>query len=90
MDYQLLKTSSYGSTKTMELEAAKRVGAGLAAIGVIGGGVGVGIVFGNYMTAASRNPSLKDELRTYAFLGFALSEATALFALVIALIILFT
>tara|TARA_B100001094_G_C17386973_1_gene419472 strand:+ start:102 stop:326 length:225 start_codon:yes stop_codon:yes gene_type:complete len=74
----------------MEIEAAKMIGAGLAAIGVIGGGVGVGIVFGNYMTAASRNPSLKDELRTYAFLGFALSEATALFALVVALIILFT
>jgi len=33
---------------------------------------------------------MKDELRTYAFLGFALSEATALFALVIALIVLFT
>ena len=32
----------------MEIEAAKMIGAGLAAIGVIGGGVGVGIVFGNY------------------------------------------
>ena len=42
------------------------------------------------MNAAARNPSLKNELRTYAFLGFALSEATSLFALVIALIILFT
>ena len=31
----------------MEVEAAKMIGAGLAAIGVIGGGVGVGIVFGN-------------------------------------------
>jgi ATP synthase F0 subunit c len=74
----------------METEAAKAIGAGLAAIGVLGGGVGVGIVFGNYMQAAARNPSLKDELRTYAFLGFALSEATSLFALVIAFIILFT
>ncbi len=73
----------------MEVEAAKAIGAGLAAIGVLGGGVGVGIVFGNYMNAAARNPSLKDELRTYAFLGFALSEATSLFALVIAFIILF-
>jgi F-type H+-transporting ATPase subunit c len=74
----------------MELDAAKMIGAGLAAIGVLGGGIGVGIVFGNYFNAAARNPSLKDELRTYAFLGFALSEATSLFALVIALIILFT
>jgi ATP synthase F0 subunit c len=74
----------------METEAAKMIGAGLAAIGVIGGGVGVGIVFGQYMQAAARNPSMSDQLRTFAFLGFALSEATALFALVIALIILFT
>ncbi len=73
----------------METEAAKMIGAGLAAIGVLGGGIGVGIVFGNYFNAAARNPSLKDELRTYAFLGFALSEATSLFALVIALIILY-
>lgn len=73
----------------MDIDAARQIGAGLAAIGVIGGGVGVGIVFGNYMNAAARNPSLKDELRTYAFLGFALSEATALFALVVALIVLF-
>jgi F-type H+-transporting ATPase subunit c len=74
----------------METEAAKMIGAGLAAIGVIGGGVGVGTVFGQYMQAAARNPSMSNELRTFAFLGFALSEATALFALVVALIILFT
>ena len=74
----------------METEAAKMIGAGLAAIGVIGGGVGVGPVWANYMTAVARNPAMEDKLRTPAFLGFALSEATALFALVIALIILFT
>ena len=74
----------------METEAAKMIGAGLAAIGVLGGGVGVGIVFGNFMNASARNPALMGQLRTYAFLGFALSEATSLFALVIALIILFT
>ena len=74
----------------METEAAKMIGAGLAAIGVIGGGVGVGTVWANYMTAVARNQAMEDKLRTPAFLGFALSEATALFALVIALIILFT
>jgi F-type H+-transporting ATPase subunit c len=73
----------------METEAAKMIGAGLAAIGVIGGGVGVGTVWGYYMAAVARNPSMEDKLRTPAFLGFALSEATALFALVIALIILY-
>ncbi len=73
----------------METEAAKMIGAGLAAIGVLGGGVGVSYVWGQYMNAVARNPSLESNLRTPAFLGMALSEATALFALVVALIILF-
>jgi ATP synthase F0 subunit c len=73
----------------METEAAKMIGAGLAAIGVLGGGIGVGQVWAQYMNAVARNPSMEDKLRTPAFLGMALSEATALFALVIALIILY-
>ena len=32
----------------MELEAAKMIGAGLAAIALAGAGVGIGIIFGNY------------------------------------------
>ena len=31
----------------MELEAAKMIGAGLAAIALAGAGVGIGIIFGN-------------------------------------------
>jgi ATP synthase F0 subunit c len=73
----------------METEAAKMIGAGIASIGVLGGGIGVAIVWANYISAVARNPSMADQLRTPAFLGFALSEATSLFALVIALIILF-
>ena len=33
----------------MELEAAKMIGAGLAAIALAGAGVGIGIFFGNYL-----------------------------------------
>ena len=33
----------------MELEAAKMIGAGLAEIAVAGAGVGIGIIFGNYL-----------------------------------------
>jgi len=73
----------------MEAEAARYIGAGIAAIGVIGAGLGVGLVWAYYMSSVARNPSMKNELQTPAYLGFALSEATALFALVIALIILF-
>ena len=38
----------------MELEAAKMIGAGLAAIALAGAGVGIGIIFGNYLSGAMR------------------------------------
>ena len=41
----------------MELEAAKMIGAGLATIALAGAGVGIGIIFGNYLSGAMRNPS---------------------------------
>jgi F-type H+-transporting ATPase subunit c len=71
------------------LEVAKIIGAGAAIIGVAGTGAGVGTVFGSLIIGYARNPSLKQQLFTYAILGFALSEAIALFALMIVLMILF-
>ena len=46
----------------MELEAAKMIGAGLAAIALAGAGVGIGIIFGNYLSGAMRNPSAAQKL----------------------------
>ncbi|HZH60916.1 MAG TPA: ATP synthase subunit C family protein [Metabacillus sp.] len=71
------------------VNAAKLVGAGLATIGLVGAGMGVGIVFGSLLTSVSRNPSLKGELFRYAILGFALTEAVGLLALMMAFLILF-
>ena len=73
----------------MLLQAAKYVGAGLATIGLAGAGVGIGTVFGALVLGISRNPSLKDEMFRVAILGFALTEAIALFALMIAFLVLF-
>jgi len=73
----------------MLLQAAKFVGAGLATIGLAGAGVGIGTVFGALVLGTSRNPSLKDELFKMAILGFALTEAIALFSLMMAFLILF-
>lgn len=73
----------------MMLQAAKFVGAGLATIGLAGSGVGIGIVFGALVLGISRNPSLRAELFRTAILGFALTEAIALFALMMAFLILF-
>jgi F-type H+-transporting ATPase subunit c len=77
------------NTLFMLLQAAKFIGAGLASIGLAGAGVGIGTVFGALVMGISRNPSLKDELFKTAILGFALTEAIALFALMMAFLILF-
>lgn len=74
----------------MELEAAKMVGAGLAAIGMIGAGIGVGNVWSSYMAAIARNPAAKDDIGASIWIGFAVTEAIALFALIVSLIVLFS
>jgi F-type H+-transporting ATPase subunit c len=71
-------------------DAAKLIGAGAATVGVAGTGAGIGTVFGSLITGYARNPSLKQQLFAYAILGFALSEAMALFALMMAFLISFT
>jgi len=73
----------------MEAEAAKLIGAGIAVTGVIGAGIGIGTIFGSFITAVGRNPSARDDVQAMTFLGFALVEALALFALIIALLLLF-
>ena len=71
------------------LMAAKLVGAGLATIALAGAAIGVGLIFAALINGTSRNPSLKSELFNQAILGFALTEALGLFALMIALIFLY-
>ena len=73
----------------MDVEAAKYIGAGLAVISMFGSGIGIGNVFSSFILAVGRNPAARGEVFTMTMLGFALVEAIALFALVIALLILF-
>jgi F-type H+-transporting ATPase subunit c len=67
----------------------RMLGAGLSTISMAGSGAGIGLVFGSYLIAMSRNPSMGQEMFSYAILGFALSEAIALFGLMMAFLILF-
>lgn len=73
----------------VKLLSAKLIGAGIAAISMSGSGTGIGVVFGGLMVAVARNPHIKGELFVYAILGFALSEAVALFGLMVTFLILF-
>lgn len=73
----------------MLLTCAKLIGAGLATISLAGAGVGIGVVFGSLIIGSARNPSAVKQLFGYAILGFALTEAIALFGLMMAFLILF-
>lgn len=74
----------------MNVESAKLIGAGLATIGLAGVGAGIGTVFASLISSVTRNPSLTKQLFSYAILGFALTEAVGLFALMIVFLLLFT
>lgn len=65
------------------------IGAGLGTIALAGVGVGIGLVFSSLLNSVSRNPGIGSQLFNYAILGFALTEAVALFALMIVFLILF-
>ena len=71
------------------LESSKLIGSGLATIGLTGAGIGIGVVFGCMIIGMSRNPTLESRLFRYAIMGFALTEAMALFVLMMAFLILF-
>ena len=72
------------------LAAAKYIGARVACSGLIGAGAGIGVVFGSLITATARNPQLKNTFFGYSILGFALAEATGLFSLMIAFLLLYS
>lgn len=73
----------------MDLESAKMIGAGLAAIGTGAAAIGVGFVFGSFLQGALRNPAAADSQQGRLFLGFALAELLGLMAFTVALLILF-
>lgn len=74
----------------MDIEAARLLAAGLCmGLGAIGSGIGEGIVSGRALEAIGRNPSLDGNLFSKMIVAMAITESTAIYALVISLIILF-
>ena len=71
----------------MEAEAAKYIGAGIACLGMGGAGIGLGMIFGNYLSGALRNPSAADGQFGRLLFGFAVTEALGIFSLLVALIL---
>ena len=65
------------------------IGIGLMAFGLGDSGIGEGYVCGKTMEAMGRNPEMYGKLRTGMILGCALTETTAIYSLLIALLMLF-
>ncbi|MDP1631273.1 MAG: F0F1 ATP synthase subunit C [Caulobacter sp.] len=73
----------------MEVEAAKAIGAGLATLGMIGAGIGVGTIFGSFLEGALRNPGAAASQIGNLFVGAALAEALGILAFVLGILIFF-
>jgi ATP synthase F0 subunit c len=65
------------------------IGAGLAMIGAFGPGIGIGLLVNGAMQAIGRNPEAAGIIQTNMILGIVFTEAIAIYALVVALILLF-
>jgi len=72
------------------IKMARYIGAGIAiGVGAIGPGLGIGLAVRGAMEALGRNPEAEGSIRTTMIIGAALAEAVAIYALVIAIMILF-
>jgi F-type H+-transporting ATPase subunit c len=71
-------------------DAVRYIGAALAiGLGALGPGIGLGWAVNGAMNALGRNPEAAGEIRTTMIIGAALAEAVAIYAFVIAILILF-
>jgi F-type H+-transporting ATPase subunit c len=73
----------------MEADAAKLIGAGIAVAGLGGIGAGIGNIFATTISSLARNPAAAPVVQLPMWVGFALVEAVALYALVVALMLMF-
>ena len=74
---------------SLSMDTFKYIGAGLMAFGMLGAAIGVGNIFAAMLNGIARNPSAENKLSKYVFIGAGLSEAMGLFALVIALLLIY-
>lgn len=65
------------------------VGAGLAAIGFVGTGMGQGYASGKAIEAVGRNPEAEAVIRKMLILGLAITESASIYALIISILLIF-
>lgn len=67
----------------------KALGAAIAVLAGIGAGIGMGIATGKAVEATARQPEAEGKIRSTLMIGLAFAETTALYGLVVALIVAF-
>ncbi|MDR0853397.1 MAG: ATP synthase F0 subunit C [Clostridiales Family XIII bacterium] len=65
------------------------IGAGIAMIAGVGVGLGQGIATGKALESIARQPEAKGSLTQTLFIGLAMSETSVIFALIIAIVLVF-
>ena len=65
------------------------IGAGIAVLGCIGGGIGTGNAAAKAVEGVARQPEARGAITSTLVIGAAFSEATAIYAFLIALILAF-
>jgi F-type H+-transporting ATPase subunit c len=65
------------------------IGAGIAVLTGVGAGIGIGIATGKAAEGVARQPEASGKIQGVFIIGIALAEATAIYGLVVALLLLF-
>ena len=73
----------------MEVESAKLIAAAIALMPILGVGIGLGLIFSSYNEAIGRNSTASESLEMKFFISCSLTEALAIFALGVSLVIVF-
>ncbi|MBX9571649.1 MAG: ATP synthase F0 subunit C [Candidatus Obscuribacterales bacterium] len=85
MDHTLIAQGAGTMDPVTIIKAASLVGSGIAAVGVIGPGVGIGIAGSRALEGMARQPEMATKLLVNAIIIAALMEALGLLAFVIAI-----
>ncbi|WBW98489.1 ATP synthase F0 subunit C [Oceanirhabdus sp. W0125-5] len=71
------------------VQGMRALGAGVAALACIGGGIGTGIATSKAVEGIARQPEASGEILKVLIIGGALSEATAIYGLLVSLLLIF-
>ncbi|CAK8162291.1 ATP synthase subunit c [Candidatus Xenohaliotis californiensis] len=73
----------------MDPEAFKYIAIGFTIFGMIGAAIAISKIFVAMVDSISRNPGAEEKMSKYVYVGAGLAEAMGLFALVVALLLMF-